>query len=48
MHLYSKLSKELKDGIEISVDQLVFKLKIKTVKILLESVTQKLLSLPKF
>ena len=34
-HLLSKLSKELKNGIEILVGQIVFKLWIKTVKILL-------------
>ena len=44
----SKLSKELKNGIGISESQAVFKLWIKTVKILLWSVTQELLGLLKF
>ena len=42
---YSKLFKELKNGIEILVGQAVFKLKIKTVKMLFGSVTQELLGL---
>ena len=44
----SKLSKELKNGIGILVGQAVFKLRIKTVKILLWSITQELLGLLKF
>ena len=44
----SKLSKELKNGIETLVDKTVFKLWIKTVKILLGSITQELLGLLKF
>ena len=35
MHLIKKLFKELKNGIEIVVGQAVFKLQIKTFKILL-------------
>ena len=42
---YSKLSKELKDGIEILVGQAVFNLWIKTVKILFRSITQEPLGL---
>ena len=42
---YSKLSKELKYGIEILVGQAAFKLWIKTVKILFWSTAQELLSL---
>ena len=38
---YSKLSKKLKNGIEILVGQVVFKLWIKTVKMLFGSITQK-------
>ena len=34
MHLIKKLFKELKNGIEILVDQSVFKLYIKTIKML--------------
>ena len=34
IHLIKKLCKELKNGIEILVDQAVFKLQIKTVKML--------------
>ena len=34
MHLIKKLSKELKNGIEILVGKAVFKLQIKTVKML--------------
>ena len=45
---YSKLSKELKNGIEILVGQAVFKLQIKTFKMLYGSVTQELLGLLKF
>ena len=44
---YSKLSKELKNGIEILVGQEVFKLWIKTVEILFWSITQELLDLLK-
>ena len=43
----SKFSKELKNGIEI-IDQAVFKLWIKTVKILFWSITQEPLGLLKF
>ena len=43
---YSKLFKELKNDIEILVDQAVFKIWIKTVKMLFGSVTQELLGLP--
>ena len=46
--LYSKLSKELKDGIEILVGQAVCKLWIKTVKMSFGSITQEPLALPKF
>ena len=45
---YSKLSKEFKRGIEILVGQVVFKLWIKTVKMLFASITQELVGLPKF
>ena len=45
---YSKLSTELKNGIEISVSQAAFKLWIKTVKMLFGSITQEPLGLPKF
>ena len=45
---YSKLSKELKNGIEILVGQAAFKLWIKTVKMLFGSITQEPLGLPKF
>ena len=45
---YSKLSKELKNGIEILVGQVVIKLWIKTVKMLFGSITQEPLDLPKF
>ena len=38
--LYSKLFKELKNGIEILLDQADFKLWIKTVKMLFGSITQ--------
>ena len=48
MHLKAKLSKELKNGIEIFVDQAVFKLWIKTVKILFWSISQEPLGLLKF
>ena len=44
----SKLSKELENGIEILVGQTVFKLWIKAVKVLFESITQEPLVLPKF
>ena len=37
---YSKLSKQLKNGIEILVCQAFFKLRIKTVKILFWSITK--------
>ena len=40
--------KELKNGIEILVGQVVFKLWIKTVKILFGSITQEPHGLPKF
>ena len=40
--------KELKNGIEISVGQAVFKLWIKTVKMLFGLITQEPLGLPKF
>ena len=42
---YSKLSNELKDGIEILVGQAFFKLRIKTVKLLFGSLTQALFKL---
>ena len=45
---YSKLSTELKNGIEILVGQAVFKLWIKTFKMLLGSITQESLGLLKF
>ena len=45
---YSKLSKELKSGIDILVGQAVFKLRIKTVKMLFGLMTQEPLGLPKF
>ena len=45
---WSKLSKKLKKGIEILADQAVFKLWIKTVKILFWSITQELLDLLKY
>ena len=47
--MYSKLSKELKNGIEILVGQVFFffKLWIKTVKMLFGSITQEPLGLPK-
>ena len=45
---YSKLFKELKNGIKILVGQAVFKLWIKTVKMMFRSITQELLDLPKF
>ena len=48
MQQHSKLFKELKNGIEILVGQAVFKLWIKTVKILFGSITQEPLGLPKF
>ena len=43
---YSKLPKKLKNAIEILVGQAVFKLWIKTVKMLFGSITQKPLGLP--
>ena len=45
---YNKLPKKLKNGIEILVGQAVFKLWIKTVKMLLGSITQETLGLPNF
>ena len=45
---YSKLPKKLKNGIEILVGQAVFKLWIKTVKMLFGSITQESLGLPNF
>ena len=45
---YSKLPKKLKNGIEILVGQAVFKLWIKTVKMLIGSITQEPLGLPNF
>ena len=45
---YSKLPKKLKNGIEILVGQAVFKLWIKTVKMLFGSITQEPLGLPNF
>ena len=45
---YSKLSKELKNGIEILEGQAVFKLWIKIVKMLFGSIIQEPLGLPKF
>ena len=45
---YSNLSKELKNGIEILIGPVVFKLWIKIVKILFWSITQEPLNLPKF
>ena len=45
---YSKLPKKLKNGIEILVGQAVFKLWIKTFKMLFGSITQELLGLPNF
>ena len=44
---YSKLFKEIKNGIEILVIEAVFKLWIKTVKMLFGSVTKELLALQK-
>ena len=44
----SKSSKELKPGIEILVGKTIFKLWIKTVKIMFWSITQELLNLLKF
>ena len=44
--LYSKSFKELKNGIEMLVGQAVFKLWIKTVKMLLGSITQEPHGLP--
>ena len=43
---YSKLSKELKNGIKILVGHAVFKLLTKTVKMLFGSITQESLGLP--
>ena len=45
---YSKLSKEIKNSIEILVIQAISKLWIKIVKILFGSITQEPLGLPKF
>ena len=45
---YSKLSKELKNGIEILVGQAVFNLRIKTVNMLFGSITEEPIGLPKF
>ena len=45
---YSKLFKELKNGIDSLVGQAVFKLRIKTVKILFWSITQEPLNLLEF
>ena len=45
---YSKLAKKLKKGIEILVGQVVFKLWIKTVRMLFGSITQEPLGLPNF
>ena len=45
---YSKLFKELKNSIEILVGQAVFKLWIKTIKMLFGSITQEPLGLPEF
>ena len=47
MHLISKLFQELKNGIEILVDQALFKLWMKTVK-MFRSTTQNQLGIPKF
>ena len=44
---YSKLFKELKNGIENLVGQAVFKLWVKSVKMFFGSITQELLDLPK-
>ena len=48
MHLKSKLSKELKKGIEILVGQTVFKVRIKNSEMLFWSITQEPLDLPEF
>ena len=45
---YGKLFKELKNGIEILVGQAIFKLWIKTIKMLFGSMTQEPIGLPKF
>ena len=45
---YSKFSKKLINGIEILVGQAVFKLWIKTVKMMFGSITQEPPGLPKF
>ena len=45
---YSKLYKELKNGIEILEGQAVLKLWIKTVKVMFGSITQEPLGLSKF
>ena len=45
---YNKLPQKLKNGIEILVRQAVFKLWIKTVKMLFGSITQEPLGLPNF
>ena len=44
---YGKLPKELKNGTEIFVDQAIFKLWTKTVKLLFGSITQESIGLPK-
>ena len=44
MHPYSKLFKELKNGIGISVDQVVFKLKIKKSKCCLDQLLKNCLA----
>ena len=46
MHLIVHCLKELKNGIEILVGQAVFKLYIKTVKMMFRSITQEPLGLP--
>ena len=46
--IYNKLFKELKIGIEILVGQAVFKLWIKTARMMFGSITQEPLGLPKF
>ena len=48
MASYDKLFKEFKNGIEILIGQVLFKLWIKTVKMMFGSMTQELLGLPKF
>ena len=46
--LHSHLSRELKNGVEILVGQAIFKLWIKTAKVLFGSIIQEPLGLPKF